>query len=273
MKTRIIVAAIGIPLLLAVIFFLPLWAFGIVAAAICAVAAWELIKCAAPEARVRLCVYAMLSAAGIAIGTAFPMGGSITYTAIFLLVLVCFCELMLTFRSDVHMSFRTLAVVFVAGALIPLMLSAIVRMGNAEKSWAYLLLPFCVTFSSDSGAYFAGCFLGKHKLAEALSPKKTIEGSVGGFAACIAVLLLYGLVLRLCGFEVSFLLMVVYGFLGSLVCQLGDLAFSAVKREFGIKDYGNLLPGHGGALDRFDSLVFVAPLVEVLMLWAPAFWL
>ncbi len=272
MKTRIIVAAIGIPLLIVVIFALPLWTFALLAAAICAIAAWELIKCAAPEARIRLRIYAMASAAMIALGAAFELRDNLTYTAIFLLFLLCFCEIMLTFRYEEHMSFRTAAVVFVAGALIPLLLSALVRVGNVpEKRGWFLLLPFVVAFSSDSGAYFAGSFLGKHKLVPHLSPKKTVEGSIGGFASTIVMLVIYGVVLKLMHFEVSFLLLVVYGFLGSLVCQLGDLAFSSIKREFGIKDYGNLLPGHGGALDRFDSMVFVAPLVEVLMLWAPAF--
>lgn len=272
MKTRIIVAAIGIPLLLAVIFFLPLWAFAILAAAICAIAAWELIKCAAAEAGTRLRVYAMVSAAAIAMGAAFDFRDNMTYTAIFLLFLCVFCEIMLSFRQEEHISFRTAAVVFTAGVMIPLLLSALVRLGHAEeKRWAFLLLPFVVAFSSDSGAYFAGSFLGRHKLTPHLSPKKTVEGSIGGFVSTVALLMIYGAVLKKLGFEVSFVLLAAYGLLGSLVCQLGDLAFSAVKREFGIKDYGNLLPGHGGALDRFDSMVFVAPLVEVLMLWLPAF--
>ncbi len=271
MKTRIIVAAVGIPLLLVVIFALPLWVFACLAAAICAIAAWELIKCAATEANLRLRIYAMVSAAVIALGAAFDFRDNLTYTAVFLLFLLSFCEIMLTFRFEEHLSFRTVAVVFVAGALIPLLLSALVRIGNTEKRGAFLLLPFVVAFSSDSGAYFAGSFLGKHKLVPHLSPNKTIEGSIGGFVSAIVMLLIFGVVLKLVHFEVSFLLLIIYGFLGSLVCQLGDLAFSAVKREFGIKDYGNLLPGHGGALDRFDSMVFVAPLIEVLMLWAPAF--
>ncbi len=270
MKTRIIVAAIGIPLLLVVIFALPLWVFACVVAAICAIAAWELIGCAAQEVNMRLRIYAMVSAAAIALGAAFELRDNITYTAIFLLFVLCFCEIMLTFRQEERLPFRAVAVVFVAGALIPLLLAALVRIGTGEKRWAFLLLPFIVAFSSDSGAYFAGIFLGRHKLVPHLSPDKTIEGSIGGFAAAIVIIMIYGIVLKLAHFEVSFLLLLIYGFLGSLACQLGDLSFSAIKRECGIKDYGNLLPGHGGALDRFDGMVFVAPLLEILMLWTPA---
>ena len=112
--------------------------------------------------------------------------------------------------------------------------------------------------------------MGRHKLVPVLSPKKSIEGSVGGFLGTIAVLLIYGLVVKGMDYEVRFGILAIYGFLGSLACQFGDLSFSAVKRIAGVKDYGNLLPGHGGIYDRFDGMVFVAILVEILLRWVPA---
>ena len=138
------------------------------------------------------------------------------------------------------------------------------------NSAAYLLLPFVITWLSDSGAFFVGRSMGKTKLAPALSPHKTVEGCVGGFVCAIAAAMLYGLVLHLCGYRVQIGLLAIYGFFGSLAGQTGDLAFSAIKREHGVKDYSNLLPGHGGMLDRFDSTIFTAPMLELLVLLAPA---
>ena len=123
---------------------------------------------------------------------------------------------------------------------------------------------------SDTGAYFTGYFLGKHKLAPVISPKKTVEGLIGGVFGAIVGVVAYALAMKFyLGFAVNYYYIPVYGILGSFGAVLGDLCFSVIKRQTGIKDYGNLIPGHGGILDRFDSMVVVAPLVEVLMLYIP----
>ncbi len=270
MKTRIIVAAAGIPLLLAVIFFAPLWVFGILVGAIAAGAAWELLRAAAPDTGLRIRLYAAVSAAVIPAGEGLGAGRPLLLLAVFLLVLLLFCELIASFRDEKPLDYTVVALGLMAGAVIPGLLAALVRLGHEGLGAVYVLLPFVAAFSSDSGAYFVGMSLGRHKLAPRLSPHKTIEGSAGGFACAIGMMLLYGVILRSAGFSVDFPVMAVYGFFGSLVCQIGDLSFSAIKRECGIKDYGNLIPGHGGMLDRFDSMVFVAPAIELLVLWVPA---
>ena len=168
------------------------------------------------------------------------------------------------------MAFETVAVVLFAGGILPVLIASIVRLGMLEQGSLYVCLPFVIAFSCDSGAYFVGCGIGKHKLVPRLSANKTVEGSIGGFFFAIAVTLLYGVILRTAGFTVNFAVMAVYGFLGALFCQLGDLSFSAVKRLCGVKDYGNLLPGHGGMLDRFDSMDWTAALIELLVAWVPA---
>ena len=128
-----------------------------------------------------------------------------------------------------------------------------------------------MAFLSDAGAYFVGLRFGKHKLAPVVSPNKTIEGALGGLAGAILGMLIYAVVLDFLpgGLHVNYALALLYGFLGAAVGIFGDLCFSVIKRQTGIKDYGNLIPGHGGVLDRFDSMVMVAPLMEVLLLLLP----
>ncbi len=121
---------------------------------------------------------------------------------------------------------------------------------HSPFNFLYLALA---TFGCDTGAYFSGYFFGKHKLIERLSPKKTIEGSIGG--------MMIGTILAsICGFvfdlQMKPLAFIVLAFIMTITSQFGDLTFSALKRRYGIKDFSQLLPGHGGVLDRIDSLVF-----------------
>lgn len=135
----------------------------------------------------------------------------------------------------------------------------------------YVWLPFIFAFVSDTGAYFVGSFIGKHKLTSELSPKKTIEGSVGGIIAVALFTLVYTLLFNKFEYmynpgcmEYSAALYVFAGIIGAILSQIGDLAASSIKRFRGIKDYGNLMPGHGGVLDRFDSVLFTIPLVFIV---------
>ncbi len=119
--------------------------------------------------------------------------------------------------------------------------------------WLVLLSAFC----TDIFAYFTGFFLGKHKLCPNLSPKKTIEGAVGGTLGSLICCGLFGyfVIPRI------WVHCVIIGLIGAVLSQCGDLTASAYKRKMGIKDYGNLIPGHGGIMDRFDSVLFTAPVV------------
>ena len=128
----------------------------------------------------------------------------------------------------------------------------------------YLILAMVAAWVADTGAYFVGSFLGKHKLCPRLSPKKTVEGLIGGMAFSVAFCLLTGWIYQLCLGDVA---EISYGgiFLLALICAplsvVGDLFASLIKRICKVKDYGNIFPGHGGMMDRFDSLLFVLPVV------------
>ena len=140
-----------------------------------------------------------------------------------------------------------------------------------HKYGLYGILPvFVCAWGTDTCAYFAGCFLGKHKLIERVSPKKTIEGAIGGAVGSTLLCLLYAWILMLIEpVAISgvrfYLLFAVMGLISSVLAQLGDLAASALKRDCGIKDFGTVFPGHGGILDRFDSVIFIAPFVYFIV--------
>lgn len=127
-------------------------------------------------------------------------------------------------------------------------------------------LIFLSSWGCDTCAYCAGMLFGKHKMTPLLSPKKTIEGAVGGVVGSVLLTLLYGVIMgRFVEMETKMLaVMAVIAVFGSLISMIGDLAASAIKRNYDVKDYGKLIPGHGGILDRFDSVFFTAPIVYFL---------
>ena len=134
----------------------------------------------------------------------------------------------------------------------------------------YIIAALILPFASDSGAYFAGLRFGKHKLAPVISPNKTVEGLVGGVIGATIGILLYCLILQLVfSRSVDYLSGIIYGVFGALAGTAGDLVFSTIKRQTGIKDYGSILPGHGGVLDRLDSMVATAPSAELMVLLLP----
>ena len=269
MLTRIIVAVVAIPIIVVLILLAPVWTLGIIVGAIAACAAWEFLHCTEGETKPRLCAYAAVVGFCIPFLNSFYEAGRVYELMLLLLMAVLMGELMLSFRRQT-LDFNGVAKAMLAGGVFPIMLSAIVRLARLEEGRVYAMLPFIICFSSDSGAYFAGVFLGKHKITPTLSPHKTMEGSIGGFVLAIALSLVYGLILRSADYIVNFPVLGAYGFLGALAAQLGDLSFSAVKRLSRVKDYGDLIPGHGGVLDRFDSMIWCAPLLWQLVCWVPA---
>lgn len=133
----------------------------------------------------------------------------------------------------------------------------IVFIANHQKYSHLIWLVFISAWATDTFAYFTGYFLGSRKLCPTISPKKTVEGSIGGILGSILVSTLYAYY-----FAHGILLhCIIIGLLGSIMGQLGDLTASSIKRYVGIKDYGKIMPGHGGILDRFDSVLFTAPVV------------
>ena len=135
----------------------------------------------------------------------------------------------------------------------------------SDMKWLVLL----TAFGSDICAYFTGMLLGRHKLCPDLSPKKTIEGAIGGIIGSVAIGVAYGFIVQKYIPDVK-LAPLIFGIIcvfGAAASQVGDLAASAIKRKVGIKDYGRLIPGHGGVLDRFDSVIMVAPIIFLITIY------
>lgn len=148
----------------------------------------------------------------------------------------------------------------------PIMLSYIYLTRNLEDGFYLVWLIFISSWICDTCAYLVGMLIGKHKMAPKLSPKKSVEGGIGGVAGAFLVGILYGYVLirfHIMDYNNMWIIGVIAG-IGALISQVGDLAASAIKRNFSIKDYGKLIPGHGGIMDRFDSVMFTAPMIYYL---------
>ena len=147
---------------------------------------------------------------------------------------------------------------------IPLFLSCLILIRNSDNGMYWIFLLLSIVFAGDTGAFYVGTFLGRRKLAPAVSPGKTIEGSIGGLATGVAVgSLAKAIFLPDLPWPTSTLLCLVTG----IAAQIGDLFESALKRASNVKDSGNLLPGHGGILDRIDALLFAGPVVYLFIVY------
>ena len=268
MKIRIRTAVILLPVLFLVIWVLPKIVAAVLVGLLGAIASYELLVSAGYVRHKRLMLYCALSAFCVAMWSHFgaqQVWGTLGLTVF---VAVLFLEMMC---NHVKVRFEKLCICLMAGIVLPYLLSALVRILGTYTGRYTVVLPFLMAFLPDSGAYFTGKYLGRHKLAPVISPNKTIEGAVGGVLGATVGMVIYALALDLFfrDIQVSYVYAIIYGILGSLAAVFGDLCFSIVKRQTGIKDYGSLIPGHGGVLDRFDSMMIVGPLAEALILLIP----
>ncbi len=267
MKTRVVASAVLVPVLFLIVLVAPKEVGAVVMGLLLSIGSYELLYRTKLVNRPRLVIYSSIMAFAISIWSCMD-----AVHAYFLLMLMVYFILMFSeiMRDHVKIRIEMIALCFLSGVIIPYMLTALVRILMMNLGRYVILIPFVCAFMSDAGAYFVGIRFGKHKLAPVVSPNKTIEGVLGGFTGAIIGMILYTIILDwLCDLNVNYLIAILYGVVGSAAGTFGDLCFSVIKRQTGIKDYGNLIPGHGGVLDRFDSLVMVAPLMEALLLILP----
>lgn len=168
-------------------------------------------------------------------------------------------------------TFREVGVIYSMTLLIPTALETILRLRHlgGDHGMFYVMIAIFSAWIADTGAYFAGSFFGKHKLCPEISPHKTIEGVIGGFVLNIIAMMLFGYLFHAIWYayrvEISYVTLLIIGIGSTIMSILGDLSFSLIKRSCHIKDFSQAIPGHGGILDRFDSVIFVAPFVFYLV--------
>lgn len=270
MKKRVITSLVALPLLFIALFLYHTFCFNLIVAAICIIAFYEIIS--AFHLSKPVFIYsAVVPMALIVLLSDYSLARHMMPYLVFLFILYIACCTIFEFKD---ITFEQISgVVLFCGVVLFGFYSIIefkVLFPAAKAGYDaiyLLLLGFGIAWGGDSAAYFTGCAFGKHKLAPDVSPHKTIEGAVGAVFGSIALAeiftFLYSFMLG-AGASIpakSYLFIIPIAAVGSVMGMLGDLFTSAVKRQRGIKDYGTIFPGHGGILDRFDSVLFVMPFI------------
>ncbi len=274
MLTRIISGAVGVVILAAVLFFHDTIVLPIAVAAMIAIMLYELLravklhKCIPVLCAVELCGIFVPFLSTIGSRSTFRIFDIDLFTGkdvpfcCFLITLIAGFVIFLTWLRN-HKTIRYEQIFFALAVmiLVPQAMSSIVRIdrGNGSDGLFLLIMGLCGAWIADTGAYFTGVAFGKHKLCPEISPKKTIEGFIGGITTTGIV---YAVAFSVYSgqFEIgNALLTFVLGAVCAVIGTIGDLSASMVKRQIGFKDYGKIMPGHGGLMDRFDSVLFVLP--------------
>ncbi len=185
---------------------------------------------------------------------------------IMLFLIVCMCFFVFGYPRFTATQIMS---VFFGFFYVAIMLSCIYLTRSLENGTYLVWLIFLSAWGCDTSAYCFGMLFGKHKMTPNLSPKKSVEGAVGGVFGAAVLTIIYGFIFRSgMGASVGYIFwMALIAAIGALIAMVGDLAASAIKRNYDIKDFGKLIPGHGGILDRFDSVIFVAPVIYFLSLY------
>ena len=275
MKQRLITAAIGIALFIPVLIFSDTWAYPAAMSLLAAVAAFELLGCTKIVKKWAISVPVMLLCALVPLSVRL-FDSTTAFLAVFAAVLFAYLLYSFTISvfcfgsylfADAATSMTT--ILYIGGAF-----AAMVMLRDVLYGEYLYLLAFLAPWISDAFAYFGGRAWGKKKLIPAVSPNKTVAGSLSALILTPVATVLFGI--AVCFFfekdlSPNYLGLALMGIVLSAAGQIGDLIASAIKRQYNIKDYGNILPGHGGILDRFDSILTTSPLLFVYSLLPAAF--
>ncbi|MEE1185775.1 MAG: phosphatidate cytidylyltransferase [Acutalibacteraceae bacterium] len=272
MKTRVISAIIAIALLIIVLVFSSTVVLPIALALLGLIAVYEIFNVSKATNNIILLVSSALYV--IATPVITYISGSMTHLNVLALFiyLMLFAVSMLMYFNKINITRSFFSVVLVI--MFAFSMSACVELINKEKYAYYFVIAAICAWITDTAALFVGKYFGSKKLAPVLSPNKTVEGAIGGVVFCVLISVLYSLFYTLfLSTDVSkvpnFVSIIFIPLAASVMGIIGDLFFSAIKRFFKIKDYGNIMPGHGGVLDRFDSFIFTSSFIAIIVRYIP----
>jgi len=291
MKERVItgigIGIVGIP----VIFFSQYIVYPIFLGLLAAIAVWEFLRVFGLHKRYMVSVPAYLIAAAMPIFAhdffvpSYEQKEYIMIVAAVIFAYLLYLTAVCVFGKEIGLSraekdpkyraniicFSDISATFISVTYVTVSFTAMSLTRYMENGKYIFGLVFVAAWMCDVFAYFTGRLFGKHKLAPNLSPKKTVEGSIGGIVFAILGCLLYGYIIQsVTKLDANYIVLAVLGFVLSAVSQIGDIWASLIKREHGVKDYSRMMPGHGGVMDRFDSILAISTiLMAVCMQYSP----
>lgn len=278
MKVRIItaacMAAVGIPILI----FSKYIIFPIVLALLALIGVYEMLRVLEVGKNYFVSLPAYLIALSAPVLAYFFAGRERIVLVVFLLSVaaVIFAYLIYLYFVAVFMrgklQYSKISEAFSSVLYIVMSFTSISVLRYIENGIWSLVIILVAAWGSDIFAYFTGMLFGKHKLIPEISPKKTVEGSIGGIVCATLLMLLYGFIVsKATELSANYIVLLVSGAVLSAASQVGDLIASLIKREHGVKDYGNIFPGHGGVMDRFDSVLSISTILMVICIIFPPF--
>ena len=266
MFKRVITGALLVAVFVPLLIFSDTVVFTLAMTLLSLVGAYEMLRCLKLHKDIVIALPSLLIAAGAPLlarlvhDFALYAPWAISAVLIYLFWFLAYCVIKRGKIEYAHLSGLFMAIVYISAGFASLLLLRDAP-GGAYVFW----LVFIGAWVTDTMAYFTGFFFGKHKLIVEVSPKKTVEGAIGGTLFSGIAYVIYGIVLsHLCDVRVNLIVLFIAGITAAVVSQFGDLAASIIKRQSDIKDYGSLFPGHGGVLDRFDSIIALAPFILMM---------
>ena len=266
LKVRLSSAAILVALLLLVT-FAPPWVFTIAVCAVCLIVLHEIMVTFQQETKRSMVVIDYVFALLYMATAFFKQADTDQFVMLTILFVMALLIVSVVGHKEIHFQDVCASLFLVLYSVLFLMPLSVMR--QQENGLALVFLAFIGAWLPDTAAYFAGSLFGRRKLIEEISPNKTVAGAIGAVVGSIISFMIYGIILSSMGFAVSFVRMLVLSLICGIVAQFGDLSASMMKRAYKAKDFGNLIPGHGGLLDRVDSLIFVTPVVYYFITYFP----